>query len=95
MFEFDKDFQSLEHCGEMLAAGHLQVKVNENRSLATTLNFGLYLNKAFEYFRQQKRENKHLKIDWQHWIQWNVCLSTAYDKRLRSTAKALEPFPRF
>ena len=70
------------------------MRLNSANLLASSLNFGCWLNTAFELHELQKFCNPSTP-SWNKWLSENVGISNSYARKYRTVAKMLNPYKKF
>ena len=86
----------LDSIKETLIAGFAVLKRHNAKLLAASLDYGYFLNKAFEYFSICKIRGLAAVhgVTFQHWLSDNVGLSDSYARKLRMIARDFYEYKR-
>ncbi len=87
-------FTSLENTLKHLKSGYKLLKLTNRSIIGTYIDYGDWLNVAFELHYMDKMAGKILGT-WKEWLEANVGIQESYGRKLREVAKLLGKYPRF
>jgi len=87
-------FTSLENMLEPLKSGYKGLKKQNSAAIAVCIDYGDWLNVAFELHYTEKLAGK-ISVTWKEWLEANVGIHDSYARKLREVAELLGKFPRF
>ena len=87
-------FTSLESILNNLKSGYALLRKQNSLSLSASLDYGEWLNLAFELHSTEKLAGK-ITGTWKEWLEGNVGIQDSYARKLREIAKLLGKYPRF
>ncbi len=87
-------FTSLENTLEHLKSGYKLLKKQNSIIIGDYIDYGDWLNIAFELHYTEKLAGK-LLATWKEWLEANVGIQDSYARKLREVAKLLGKYPRF
>jgi len=81
---------------DTLVLGYQALQQAHSNTFATAIDYGYFLNKAFDYFTFLKDTGKMQPgLTFQHWLKDNVGISDSYARKLRSIAITFFGYGRF
>jgi len=75
-----------------LKTGYESLRECNKRNLCVSLDYGIWLNKAFALFSMENMGNG---ITWKEWIAKEIGIQDSYARKLRKVATALGQYSRF
>lgn len=87
-------FTSLENMIDNLKIAYKFLQNQNCSTLCTCLDFGEWLNIAFELHNIEKQAGK-INSTWKEWLETNVGIQDSYARKLREITKILGNYPRF
>ena len=87
-------FTNLQGILEHLKSGYDLLKKQNSLCLAASLDYGEWLNMAFELYSLEKLAEK-ITVTWKEWLEATVGIQDSYARKLREVAKLLCKYPRF
>jgi hypothetical protein len=87
-------FGSLEDIKIHLISGYELLKNTNSRTLATSIDYGDWLNVAFELHTMEQNSGNEIS-SWENWLHENVGIGTSYGRKLRKISEVLGKFPGF
>jgi hypothetical protein len=87
-------FTSLENILDNLKSGYKMLKKQNAVTLDASIDYGDWLNVAFELHSLEKLANK-ITLTWKEWLEANVGIQDSYARKLREIAKTLGKYPHF
>ena len=92
--EEKQNIANLEQTTQHLKNGYQLLKQVNSKTLATSLDFGDWLNFSFRLYKKEKYKGQ-ITYTWNDYLEENVGIKEAYDRSLRSVAKMLKQYPKF
>ena len=77
-----------------LSKGYDALKKQNSKTLATSIDYGEWLDLSFEAFRTDKRILP-AQGSWKEWLRINVGICESYARKLRTVSRILSKYPRF
>ena len=87
-------FTNLQGILEHLKSGYDLLKKQNSLCLAASLDYGEWLNMAFELYSLEKLAGK-ITVTWKEWLEATVGIQDSYARKLWEVAKLLCKYPRF
>lgn len=87
-------FTNLQDMLKHLKSGYKVLKKQTSVTLAVCIDYGDWLNVAFELHYIEKLAGK-MSVTWKEWLEVNVGIQDSYARKLREVAKLLCKYPRF
>lgn len=87
-------FTNLENILEHLKSGYKGLKKQNSNTIAVCIDYGDWLNVAFELHSIEKLAGK-ISVTWKEWLEANVSIQESYARKLREIEKLLGKYPRF
>jgi len=87
-------FTSLENILEYLKSGYEGLKKQNSTSIAVCIDYGDWLNVAFQLHYIEKLAGK-ISVTWKEWLKANVDIQDSYARKLREVAELLGKYPKF
>ena len=79
--------EDLTHIKETLVVGYKVLQRHHANTLATSIDYGYFLNRAFDFFNHEKDKGQVAPyLTFQHWLADNVGISDSYARKLRKIA---------
>lgn len=85
---------NLESLSGILRTGFHTLKKQHKQMLASSLDYGVLLNVAYEVFELQKLGGKSIGT-WKNWVLTNIGISDRYERELREMSRILSNYPKF
>ena len=87
-------FTNLENILEHLKSGYKGLKKQNSGTIAVCIDYGDWLNVAFELHYTEKLAGK-ISVTWKEWLEANAGIQDSYARKLREIAKLLGKYARF
>ena len=87
-------FKSLEDIKVHLISGYQLLKRENSNTIANSIDYGDWLNVAFELHSMEQQSGKVL-VPWEKWINENVGIVASYGRKLRKISEVIGKYPRF
>jgi len=88
------ELANLETVKGYLVGGYRKLQQQNAATLACSVDFGDWLNVAFDLFELQKIDRRECGT-WKDWLQNNVGICDRYARDLKAMSKLLENYPKF
>jgi len=87
---------NLDEVKKCLQTGYQALKRQMSATLACYLDFGEWLDLAFDLYELHRLANKQEVIKtWKDWLRINVGICDSYARQLREISKLLAKYPKF
>ena len=89
----DRIYTNIEQIKPHLVCGFQRVKNQNAAGLRACLQYGQWLELAYEHFKIKKWKNE-INGTWQPWLSKHIGICSGYSKKLREVAQIVENYPK-